>query len=297
MAISSVPVEAAREGRLAAALGGAGTFTRRNPTLVIGGAALSLLALCAIAAPLITGYDPIALDVVSRLKPPTAEHLFGTDMMGRDIFARVIYGSRVSLTVGLSVAVIATAIGLVVGLAAGLLRWVDVVVMRVMDGLMAIPSVLLAIAFMALAGSSIRNIIIAITIPEIPRIARLVRGIVMSVKEQPFVEAAIAAGTKDIALLRRHILPSTINPLIVQATYIAASAIISEAYLSFLGAGTPPEIPSWGNIVAEGRSLFTIAPGAVLFPSAFLALTVLAVNMLGDGLRDRLDPQMQRGLR
>nr|WP_226582464.1 ABC transporter permease [Acuticoccus sediminis] len=273
------------------------TFTRRNPTLVVGGAILALLGAMAIFAPLITRYDPIALDVVNRLKGPTADHPFGTDMMGRDIFSRVIYGSRVSLMVGLSVAAVATAIGLAIGLAAGLVRWVDVVVMRVMDGLMAIPSVLLAIAFMALAGSSIRNIIIAITIPEIPRVSRLVRGIVMSVREQPFVEAAVAAGTKDLPLLTRHILPTTINPLIVQATYIAASSIISEAYLSFLGAGTPPEIPSWGNIVAEGRSLFTVAPGAVLFPSIFLAVTVLAVNIMGDGLRDRLDPQMQRGLR
>ncbi|MCF3935693.1 ABC transporter permease [Acuticoccus sp. M5D2P5] len=296
MAISTVSTTRT-PSRFRLLLGEGGTFTRRNPTLVAGGVIISFLALLAIFAPLVTRYDPIALDVVNRLKAPSSEHLFGTDMMGRDLFSRVIYGSRVSLMVGLSVAAIATAIGLVIGLAAGLVRWVDVVVMRVMDGLMAIPSVLLAIAFMALAGSSIRNIIIAITIPEIPRVARLVRGIVMSVREQPFVEAAIAAGTKDIPLLRRHILPSTINPLIVQATYISASAIISEAYLSFLGAGTPPEIPSWGNIVAEGRALFTIAPGAVLFPSIFLALTVLAVNMLGDGLRDRLDPQMQRSLR
>ena len=168
------------------------------------------------------------------------------------------------------------------------------VVVRIMDGLMAIPSVLLAIAFLALAGSSIRNIIIAITIPEIPRVTRLVRGIVMSVREQPFVEAAVAAGTRDGPLLRRHILPTTVTPLIVQATDIRASAIISEAYLGLLGAGVPPEIPAWGNIVAEGRALFTVAPWTVLFSSIFLALTVLAVNVVGDGLRDRLEPQMQR---
>lgn len=297
MSTSAIPPSANPANLRTRILPGAGEFARRNPMLVVGSGVLGVLALLAIFAPVVTGYDPIALDVVNRLAAPSAEHLFGTDMMGRDIFARVIHGSRISLMVGLSVAVAATVIGLVIGLAAGLVRWVDVVVMRVMDGLMAIPSVLLAIAFMALAGSSIRNIIIAITIPEIPRVSRLVRGIVMSVREQPFVEAAVAAGTKDLPLLRRHILPSTINPLIVQATYIAASAIISEAYLSFLGAGTPPEIPSWGNIVAEGRSLFTVAPGAVLYPSVFLAITVLAVNIMGDGLRDRLDPQMQRGLR
>jgi peptide/nickel transport system permease protein len=270
------------------------TFLRRNPTLATGLAILGLLVLIAVAAPLFATKDPIALDVINRLKAPTAAEPFGTDMMGRSVFSRVIYGAQVSLLVGLSVAVLATTIGLVVGLLAGFVRFVDVFVMRIMDGLMAIPSVLLAIAFMALAGSSIRNIIIAITIPEIPRVTRLVRGIVMSVREQPFVEAAVAAGTKDAALLRRHVLPTTVTPLIVQATYICASAIISEAYLSFLGAGVPPEIPSWGNIVAEGRALFTVAPWTVLFPSIFLALTVLAVNVVGDGLRDRLDPQMQR---
>ena len=269
-------------------------WLRRHPTLVGGLVILGALLFSALAAPLIAPRDPIALDVVNRLQAPSDEHAFGTDMMGRSVYSRVVYGAQVSLLVGFSVAFFATTIGLMVGLLSGFVKWVDVVVMRIMDGLMAIPSVLLAIAFMALAGSSIRNIIIAITIPEIPRVTRLVRGIVMTVREQPFVEAAVAAGTKDGPLLRRHILPTTVTPLIVQATYICASAIISEAYLSFLGAGVPPEIPSWGNIVAEGRALFTVAPWTVLFPSIFLALTVLAVNVVGDGLRDRLDPQMQR---
>jgi peptide/nickel transport system permease protein len=276
-----------RSGRL-------GDFSRRNPTMLLGMVILALLVICALAAPLIADRDPIAIDVINRLKVPSAEHAFGTDMMGRSVFSRTIYGAQISLLVGLSVAFAATTIGLVIGLLAGFVRFVDVVVMRIMDGLMAIPSVLLAIAFMALAGSSIRNIIIAITIPEVPRVTRLVRGIVMSVREQPFVEAAVAIGTKDLRLLSRHILPTTITPLTVQATYIAASAIISEAYLSFLGAGTPPEIPSWGNIVAEGRALFTVAPWTVLIPSVFLALTVLAVNIVGDGLRDHLDPKMAR---
>ncbi|WP_420392325.1 ABC transporter permease [Acuticoccus sp.] len=269
-------------------------FVRRHPTLTGGLFILCALVATAAVAPVLGLRDPIELDVINRLKGPSAEHPFGTDMMGRSVLSRVIYGAQVSLMVGLCVAFFATLIGLVTGLLAGFVKWVDLIVMRVMDGLMAIPSVLLAIAFMALAGSSIRNIIIAITIPEIPRVTRLVRGVVMSVREQPFVEAAIAAGTRDRVLLRRHILPTTVPPLIVQATYICAAAIISEAYLSFLGAGVPPEIPSWGNIVAEGRALFTVAPWTVLFPSILLALTVLAVNVVGDGLRDRLDPQMQR---
>ena len=288
--LSLPPTARARSPRVGDAL----TFLRRHPTLVGGLVILGALLFSALAAPLIAPRDPIALDVVNRLQAPSDEHAFGTDMMGRSVYSRVVYGAQVSLLVGFSVAFFATTIGLLVGLLSGFVKWVDVVVMRIMDGLMAIPSVLLAIAFMALAGSSIRNIIIAITIPEIPRVTRLVRGIVMSVREQPFVEAAVAAGTRDGPLLRRHILPTTVTPLIVQATYICASAIISEAYLSFLGAGVPPEIPSWGNIVAEGRALFTVAPWTVLFPSIFLALTVLAVNVVGDGLRDRLDPQMQR---
>jgi peptide/nickel transport system permease protein len=269
-------------------------FFRRNPTFVLGIALLSLIAIVSLAAPLLATTDPIALSVMDRLKGPSGEHWLGTDMMGRSVYSRVIYGGRISLLVGLSVAFCATVIGLVIGLLAGYLNWFDAVVMRIMDGLMAIPAILLAIALMALAGSSIRNIIIAITIPEIPRVTRLVRSIVLSVREEPFVEAAIATGTRTVRLVRRHILPMTITPLVVQATYVCASAIISEAYLSFLGAGTPPEIPSWGNIVAEGRTFFTIAPWVVLFPSIFLALTVLSVNVLGDGLRDTLDPRMAR---
>jgi peptide/nickel transport system permease protein len=279
-----------RPGRLARL----GVFTRRNPTLVIGLTILALLVAASVAAPLLAPVDPIAINVIERLRAPAEAHPFGTDMMGRSVFSRTIYGGRISLVVGLTVALLATAIGLVIGLLAGYLNWFDTVVMRVMDGLMAIPAILLAIALMALAGSSIRNIIIAITVPEIPRVTRLVRGIVLSVREQPFVEAAVAAGTRSGRIVRRHILPMTTTPLIVQATYICASAIISEAYLSFLGAGTPPEIPSWGNIVAEGRAFFTVAPWVVLLPSAFLALTVLAVNVLGDGLRDTLDPRMAR---
>lgn len=271
-----------------------GEFARRNPTLAGGATVVAVLALLAVFAPLVSRYDPVELDVMSRLKPPSYEHWFGTDALGRDLFSRVIAGGRVSLLVGVSVAIIATSLGLIIGVAVGLSRWLDAIVMRAMDGLMSIPSILLAIAFMTLAGASVRNVILAIAIPEVPRVARLVRGIVFSVREQPHVEAAIVAGTGSLRLMIRHVLPSTTTPLTVQATYVCASAIISEAYLSFLGAGAPPELPSWGNIVAEGRALFVVMPGHVLFPSLFLALTVLAINVAGDGLRDRLDPQMQR---
>ncbi|MGH6944092.1 MAG: ABC transporter permease [Geminicoccaceae bacterium] len=289
-----LPPSAAATARRSGRLARFGTFTRRNPTLVLGLALLILLTIAAVAAPVLGTTDPIAIDVINRLHAPSAENWFGTDMMGRSLYSRVIYGGRISLIVGLSVAALATVIGLVIGLLAGYVGWFDTVVMRIMDGLMAIPSILLAIALMALAGSSLHNVIIAITIPEIPRMTRLVRSMVLSVREEPFVEAAVASGTKAVRIVRRHILPMTLTPLIVQATYICAHAIIAEAYLSFLGAGTPPEIPSWGNIVAEGRAYFTVAPWLVLFPSIFLALTVLAVNVFGDGLRDTLDPRMAR---
>ena len=271
-----------------------GRLVRRNPTILLGGALLALVALMSLGAPLLAAIDPIEIDVIQRLQGPSETHLFGTDHMGRDIWSRTVHGGRISLVVGLSVALIATSLGLVVGLLTGYISLVDRILMRFMDGLMAIPSILLAIALMALVGSSVGNVIFAISVSEIPRVTRLVRGIVLSVREEPFVEAAVASGTRTFWIIVRHILPMTIAPLIVQATYVSASAIISEAYLSFLGAGTPPEVPSWGNVVAEGRDFFPIAPWLILFPSAFLALTVLSVNILGDGLRDTLDPRIAR---
>jgi peptide/nickel transport system permease protein len=269
-------------------------FVRRNPTVLLGAVLLGLVALVSIAAPYIAGIDPIEIDVIERLKGPSEAHLFGTDHMGRDIWSRTVHGGRISLVVGLSVAAIATGLGLLVGLLSGYIGLLDRILMRFMDGLMAIPSILLAIALMALVGSSVGNVIFAISVSEIPRVTRLVRGIVLSVREEPYVEAAVAAGTRTLWIIVRHILPMTIAPLIVQATYVSASAIISEAYLSFLGAGTPPEVPSWGNVVAEGRDFFPVAPWLILFPSAFLAVTVLSVNILGDGLRDTLDPKIAR---
>jgi peptide/nickel transport system permease protein len=269
---------------------------RRQPTMAFGAALLILMALAAAFAPLLASADPILLNPINRLRAPQELAWFGTDMFGRDIYARTVYGTRVSLAVGVSAAALSIAIGLIIGLCAGYVRALDAVLMRVMDGLMAIPGILLAIALVSLAGASLGTVIVAITIPEIPRVVRLVRAIVLSVREEPYVEAAIAAGTRLPLILLRHILPNTAPPLIVQATYVCASAMITEAILSFLGAGTPPEIPSWGNIMAEGRSYFQLAPWIIFFPGAALALTVLAVNVVGDGLRDTLDPRIAKRL-
>jgi peptide/nickel transport system permease protein len=217
-------------------------------------------------------------------------------MLGRDVYSRVMYGARVSLTVGFSVAILASLAGLAIGLVSGFVRWADGIIMRIMDGMMAIPSILLAVALMALTRASVSNVVTAITIAEFPRVARLVRGVVLSLREQPYVDAAVAAGTRSPMIILRHILPNTLAPMTVQATYICASAIIVEAILSFIGAGTPPNVPSWGNIMAEGRALWQVKPFIVFFPAAFLSLTVLAVNLLGDGLRDMLDPRMAKRL-
>ncbi len=267
---------------------------RRHPTALIGGAVLLLMMLVAVFAPWLGTVDPQAVSPIRRLKPPSAEFWFGSDMLGRDVYSRVIYGTRVSLVVGLSVAVLSILIGLALGLVTGFIRWVDAILMRIMDGLMSIPPVLLAIALMALTRASIENVIIAITLAEVPRVVRLVRSLVLALREEPYVEAAVAAGTGLWRVLLRHILPNTIAPLLVQGTFVCASAMITEAILSFIGAGTPPNIPSWGNIMAEARSLFQIAGYLLLFPGICLSLTVLAVNMLGDGMRDALDPRLAR---
>ena len=268
-------------------------FVRRNPTIVVGGLMLSALVVLAVLAPWITT-DPFRQTPVNRLRPPSEKFWFGTDRYGRDVLARTLHGARVSLIVGLSVAAIASAIGLALGLLCGYFKRIDGIVMRVMDGLMAIPSILLAIALITLSRPGLGIVITAIVIPEVPRIVRVVRAVVLAIKSQPYIESAIAGGTRTAKLLVRHILPNTMAPLIVQATYVCASAMLIEASLSFLGAGVPPEIPSWGNIIAQSRDFFQIAPWAILIPGGFLALTVLAVNMLGDGLRDVLDPKMER---
>lgn len=276
--------------------------------ILAGGFLLLLMVLLALAAPWLGTRDPVAIDPANRNKRPGFErvvtddqgreqrivHWMGTDSLGRDVYSRVLYGARISLVVGAVVAGSAVAIGLAIGLVAGYLRWLDAVVMRVMDGLMAIPGILLALALVALWGAGLLTVILAIVVPEVPRVVRLVRSVVLQVREEPYVEAAVAVGTRLPALLGRHVLPNTVAPLIVQGTYVAASAILVEAILSFLGVGIPTDIPTWGNIMAEGRTLFRVFPHNILFPGLFLALTVLAVNMLGDGLRDVLDPKLVR---
>jgi peptide/nickel transport system permease protein len=271
-------------------------FIYRHPAIAIGGFMLSLLILMAVFAPLLGTTDPSALAPSKRTRAPSAEYWFGSDMMGRDIYSRVIYGARVSLIVGFSVAIVASLAGLFVGLVSGFIRWADSIIMRVMDGMMSIPPILLAVALMALTRGSVGNVIAAIAVAEFPRVTRLVRGVVLSLREQPYVEAAVAAGTRTPMIIIRHILPNTIAPLSVQATYICASAMITESILSFIGAGTPPIIPSWGNIMADGRALWQVKPFIVFFPAIFLSITVLAVNLLGDGLRDAVDPRMAKRL-
>jgi len=266
---------------------------RRNPLMFVGALILILMALTAIAAPLIAG-DPVTMQPSRRLLPPSETFLFGTDHLGRDVFARTIYGARVSLIVGLSVSAVSVLIGMVLGLLAGYFRGLDAPIMRVMDGLMAIPSILLAIAMVALMGSSLGVVMLAIIIPEVPRVVRLVRSVTLSTRENQYVEAAVATGTRTGKILVRHILPSTIAPLIVQATYVCASAILVEASLSFLGAGMPPDVPTWGNMIASSRLYLGRAPWTIFCPALALGLVVLAVNLLGDGLRDRFDPRMAR---
>jgi peptide/nickel transport system permease protein len=269
-------------------------LVRRNPTMAAGGVLLLLMVLVGGFAPLLGTSDPLNISPVERLRAPSGEHWFGTDMLGRDVYSRTLYGSRISLTVGVCVALISTTLGLLIGVLSGYNRAVDGVVMRVMDGIMAIPAILLAIALMALSKASVSSVIVALALPEIPRVVRLVRSLVLTIRENVYIEAANAMGAGYNRIVFRHILPNTLAPLIVQATYICASAVIFEAYLGFLGAGTPPEIPSWGNIMAEGRVYIQLGFWIVLFPGIFLGLTVLGINLVGDGLRDTLDPRLAK---
>ena len=271
-------------------------WLRKHPTLVIGALLLIVVAVISLAAPWIATHDPQDLDPLTRMQGPSAEHFFGTDALGRDVFSRAVWGGRVSLIVGIAVAVLATVAGVLLGLTAGFVRWADSPIMRVMDGLMAIPGILLAIALMAVTQASLTTVIVAITIPEIPRVARLVRSLALTLREQLFVEAAHAVGTRLPVILWRHVLPNTVAPLVVQATFVAASAVLIEAALSFLGVGVPAQTPSWGNMMAEGRNFVAVAFHIILYPGILLALTVLAINLLGDGLRDALDPRLARQL-
>jgi peptide/nickel transport system permease protein len=279
-----------------------------NWSVRLGGAVLALLLLIACLAPWLGTVDPSLFDPASRdllpgktgeittLEGETLKHRFvmGSDSFGRDIYSRVVYGTRVSLMVGVATALVSLAIGIVLGLCAGFLRWLDGPLMRVMDGLMAIPAILIAIALVAMWRGSLLTVVIAIAIPEIPRVTRLVRSLVLSIREEPYVEAAVAMGTSTFSIMWRHILPNCMAPLVVQGTFICASGILVEAILSFLGVGLPPDIPTWGSVMAEGRAQFNAYPHNIFFPGIFLAITVLAVNILGDGLRDTLDPKMAK---
>jgi peptide/nickel transport system permease protein len=242
----------------------------------------------------LTSSDPQELHTSKRLEAPAAANWFGTDAFGRDVYARTIYGGRISLAVGIAVAIITSVIGIAMGTLSGYFRKLDSVIMRVVDGLMAIPNILLGIALVALLGASVQNVIIAVTITESPRMTRIARASVLSIREQAFVEAAVAIGAKPFRIMALHIVPNLIAPMLVMGTFVTAQAILLEAALSFLGAGTPPSIPSWGNMMAESRGTMQQAPWAILFPGFFLALTILAVNLVGDGLRDALDPRTSR---
>jgi len=280
----------------------------RNPSVIIGASIVIFLALIGLFAPLLGTIDPSEINPVFRNKKPGVErtiraddgterqfvHRFGTDTLGRDVYSRVVYGARVSLIIGITVAIISVSFGLVIGLVSGYIRWLDGIIMRFMDGLMSIPAILLAMGVVSLSRAGLVAVVVAIVIPDIPRVVRLVRAIVLSIREEPYVEAAITVGTPTPTLLVRHVLPNTIAPLIVQGTFICASAILIEAILSFLGIGIPPETPTWGNIMAEGRSLFRIYPHNIFYPGFCLAFAVLAINMLGDGLRDTLDPRFAK---
>ena len=280
----------------------------RNPSVIFGGSIALVMLIVAILAPVLGTRDPAEINPSARNQKPgytatvrddegkriQVKYHLGTDSLGRDIYSRVVYGARVSLIVGITVALIAVFFGLIIGMIAGYVRWLDGIIMRLMDGLMAIPEILLAIALVSLSRAGLPAVVIAIVIPQIPRVVRLVRSVVLSIREEPYVESAITVGTPTPTLLFRHVLPNTTAPLIVQGTFICASAILVEAILSFLGIGIPPEVPTWGNIMAEGRTYFRILPHNILYPGIALALAVLAINMLGDGLRDTLDPRFAK---
>ena len=269
-------------------------FLTASPIIAVATLCLTIIVILAILAPWISPHDPMLLAPAQRLKPASAQFLLGTDAYGRDVLSRILYGGRISLLIGFGATVISIGFGLIIGLFSGFFRWVDAILMRIMDGIMAIPAILLAIAVVSLSGASLATVLIAITLPEIPRVARLVRSVVLSAREEPYVEAAISVGSGLPKIMRRHLLPNTIAPLIVQGTNFCASAILTEAILSFLGAGISPETPTWGNIMAEGRAYFLIKPSLIFWPGLLLSITILSVNLIGDAARDALDPRMKQ---
>lgn len=267
---------------------------RSHVAAAIAALLLFVIVLAAAFAPLVAPHDPIQMNTLARLQAPSDLYPLGTDAYGRDVLSRTLYGARISLVIGIGAAAMAVLIGLPLGLFAGFFRTLDAILMRIMDGLMAIPSILLAIAVVSLAGSSLWTVLFAITIPEIPRIVRLVRSVVLTAREEPYVEAAIALGSSMPKIMWRHLMPNTLAPLIIQGTYVCASAILTEAILSFLGAGVGTETPSWGNIMAEGRLYFQIKPSLIFWPGLFLSICILSINILGDRARDALDPRLKR---
>jgi peptide/nickel transport system permease protein len=269
-------------------------FLTSTPIIAAATICLALVVASAIFAPWLAPHDPVLLAPAQRLKPSSAQFLLGTDGYGRDVLSRMLYGGRISLLIGIGTAIVSIVGGLLIGLVSGFFKWVDAILMRVMDGLMAIPAILLAIAVVSLSGASVMTVMVAITIPEIPRVARLVRSVVLSAREEPYVEAAISVGSSLPKIMWRHLMPNTIAPLIVQGTYVCASAILTEAILSFLGAGISPETPTWGNMIAEGRAYFQIKPSLIFWPGLMLSLAILSVNLIGDAARDALDPRMKQ---
>lgn len=266
---------------------------RSNPNMAIGLFILVLAVILAAFAPFIATDAPKELFTEPRLQAPSREAYFGTDSVGRDVFSRTIYGSRLSLGIGASVTILTLIGGVVIGITAGYYKLADNVVMRFMDGLMAFPSFLLAIALVALLGASFQNVVLALSVVETPRVVRIVRGSVLSLRERQYVEGALAVGARPLRILAKHIFPNLVAPLTVQATYVFALAILVEAGLSFLGAGVPPDVPSWGNMMGDANLLKQLAPWMIFFPGLFLSLTVLGANLLGDGLRDTLDPRLR----
>ncbi len=270
--------------------------TLQSAPVLVALVLLGAIVFIALGAPLLGTVDPIAIDPGERLRRLSGAHWMGTDAFGRDVYSRVMYGARISLLVGLGASLASVSLGLPIGVIAGYIRVADGIIMRLMDGVMAIPAILLAIALVTVSGGSLLTVVIAITIPEIPRVVRLVRSVILTIRGEPYVEAAIALGTPLPTLLFRHMVPNTVAPLIVQGTFIFASAMLTEAAMSFLGVGLPPQIPSWGNIMAEGRIYFQLMPGLIFYAGLLLALTVLSINVLGDAMRDALDPRLARKL-
>lgn len=265
-----------------------------NRSLVIGFVIIASLVLIALFGPYLIAHEPNAMDVVNRLKSPSAEHWLGTDNLGRDLLSRIIHGARISMSVGFSVALISSVLGLIVGIYASYYKWLDHLLMRIADGIMAFPGLLLALALMAALGAQVSNVVIAVSIVATPYIARVVRSEALALKEQTFIEATRALGASNARIMWLHIAPNTLSSLIVQATFIFAEAIIIEAALSFLGAGVPAPGPSWGNILSDGKTYIYKAWWMTFFPGVTITLSIIGLNLFGDGLRDLLDPHSSR---